>query len=207
MEGSPSAKAVQIRTLERIGRALNASEVKSALFFLVVIALTVMASIVSVPGVLGFLGGGLAIAMVTIAFIDWRRFIIPNWLNVVAFVLALVHAAVREPGSLFEGIVIAILRAASVGLVFLAIRYGYALVRGRQGLGLGDVKLAAVAGAWLDWTVVPIAVEVAAFAALTAYLGRQLILGRSISVANRIPFGTFFAPAIWLSWFLEMLFF
>ena len=34
---------------------------------------------------------------------------------------------------------------------FFALRYGYARLRGRQGLGLGDVKLAFVAGAWLDW--------------------------------------------------------
>jgi leader peptidase (prepilin peptidase)/N-methyltransferase len=181
--------------------------VRASLLFLVIVAVAVAASMASAPGPLGFLGSGLAVTMVAIATIDWRRFIIPNWLNVIAFVLALVHAAVREPGSLFDGIVIAILRAAAVALVFLAIRYGYALVRGRQGLGLGDVKLAAVAGAWLDWIVIPIAVEVAAFTALTAYLARQLTLGRSISATNRIPFGTFFAPAIWLSWLLQMFFF
>ena len=41
---------------------------------------------------------------------------------------------------------------------------GYARFRGRQGLGLGDVKLAFVAGAWLDWSMIPIAIQLAAFA-------------------------------------------
>jgi leader peptidase (prepilin peptidase)/N-methyltransferase len=70
-------------------------------------------------------------------------------------------------------------------------------------LGLGDVKLAAVAGAWLDWLTIPIAIELAAFAALSAYLFRHLAFGKAISATQRFPFGTFFAPAIWLSWILE----
>jgi leader peptidase (prepilin peptidase)/N-methyltransferase len=78
-------------------------------------------------------------------------------------------------------------------------------LRGRQGLGLGDVKLAFVAGAWLDWTVIPIAIQLAAFAALSAYIVRQLAFGRSISATGRMPFGLFFAPAIWICWLLSWL--
>jgi len=76
-------------------------------------------------------------------------------------------------------------------------------MRGRPGLGLGDVKLAGVAGAWLDWLVIPIAIELAAFSALTAYLLQHIVLARSISPTKRLPFGTFFAPAIWVSWLFE----
>ena len=43
--------------------------------------------------------------------------------------------------------------------MFLTVRMVYAQVRGRQGLGLGDVKLALVAGAWLDWMMIPIAID------------------------------------------------
>ena len=207
MSISPPVKSMRARPLERILRLVSPSELRTSLLFLATVAVTVTASLASAPGLLGFLGGGLAIAMVTIAAIDWRRFIIPNWLNAVAFTLALVHAAVQEPSSYLAAVMTATLRGAAVALVFLAIRHGYALVRGRQGLGLGDVKLAAVAGAWLDWLVIPIAIELAAFAALTAYLARHVIFGRSISPTNRLPFGTFFAPAIWLCWLLEIILF
>jgi hypothetical protein len=37
---------------------------------------------------------------------------------------------------------------------FLVVREAYVRLRGRQGPGLGDVKLAAVAGAWLSWLMV-----------------------------------------------------
>lgn len=50
--------------------------------------------------------------------------------------------------------------------------------------------------------LVPIAIELAAFAALPAYLLRQLVSGRSVSATNRMPFGLF--PAIWICWVLEV---
>jgi leader peptidase (prepilin peptidase)/N-methyltransferase len=98
----------------------------------------------------------------------------------------------------------AAIRGGVLALIFLALRYGYARLRGRQGLGLGDVKLALVAGAWLDWQMIPIAIELAVFAALSAYGVRQLASGQSISATSRMPFGLFFAPAIWISWVLQV---
>jgi leader peptidase (prepilin peptidase)/N-methyltransferase len=64
--------------------------------------------------------------------------------------------------------------------------------------------LAFVAGTWLDWMTIPLAIELAAFAAITTYVLRQLILGQPISATTRMPFGLFFAPAIWICWVIEM---
>jgi leader peptidase (prepilin peptidase) / N-methyltransferase len=163
----------------------------------------VYVSIISAPRTIGLLAAGLALVMLAIAVIDWRSFIIPNWLNAAGFGLAIMHAAAQEPEAMLQAVAMAVLRGVGLALIFLALRYGYATLRGRQGLGLGDVKLALVAGAWLDWLVIPIAIELAAFAALSAYLLRQLISGRAISATNRMPFGLFFAPAIWMCWVLE----
>jgi leader peptidase (prepilin peptidase)/N-methyltransferase len=96
----------------------------------------------------------------------------------------------------------ALLRGAFLALIFFLLRYGYAKWRGRQGLGLGDVKLAFVAGVWLNWITIPLAIQLAALGALSAYLLRQLLSGQSISATNRMPFGLFFAPAIWICWIL-----
>jgi leader peptidase (prepilin peptidase)/N-methyltransferase len=111
---------------------------------------------------------------------------------------------VLEPEAMLHGVAIVIARGTLLALIFLAIRTGYARLRGRQGLGLGDVKLAFVAGAWLDWTMIPVAIQLAAFTALSAYIVRQLVFRRSISVTNRLPFGLFFAPAIWVCWLSEV---
>ena len=153
---------------------------------------------------IGFLGAGLALAMLAIAVIDWRSFIIPDWLNAVGGSLALMHAAAQEPEAMLQAVAVAALRGIMLALVFLALRYGYARYRGRQGLGLGDVKLAFVAGAWLDVFMVPVAIQLAVFAALSAYLVRHLVMRQSLSATTRMPFGLFFAPAIWVSWLLEV---
>jgi leader peptidase (prepilin peptidase)/N-methyltransferase len=68
---------------------------------------------------------------------------------------------------------------------------------------LGDVKLAGVAGAWLDWTMLPVAIEIAAFSALTAVLIEQLITRRKPKATTRLPFGLFLAPSIWIGWLLQ----
>jgi leader peptidase (prepilin peptidase)/N-methyltransferase len=157
-----------------------------------------------VPGVRGWLGAGLALLMLAIAVIDARHFIIPDRLSAVAFALALLQAAVGELQAIIEAIAFACLRGAVLALLFLGLRILYARLRNREGLGLGDVKLAGVAGAWLDWLTMPIAIEIAAFAALTAYVLRNLARKRPLHAAGLLPFGLFLAPAIWLGWLLQM---
>ena len=142
--------------------------------------------------------------MLAIAVIDFRSFTIPNSLNAVGLGLAFIHAAAQQPEAMLWAVAIAALRGIALALVFLAIRVVYARLRGRHGLGLGDVKLAGVAGAWLDLLIMPIALELAAFAALIGYLARQLFFRRSISAIHRVPFGFFFAPAIWFCWILQV---
>jgi len=195
---------MQARAIERIGRIIAIPELWTRLALAIIAVIAITVSLATAPGSVGLLGAGLAIVMIAIAAVDWRRFVIPDWLNAVGLGLALVHAALQEPDAMPSAVATATLRGAALALIFLALRNGYALIRGRQGLGLGDVKLAAVAGAWLDWLVIPIAIELAAFAALTIYLFRHLAFGGSISATNRLPFGAFFAPAIWVSWVLEM---
>jgi len=167
-------------------------------------AAAIYISVISAPGVSGVLGAGLAVVMLAIAIIDGRRFIIPDWLNAAGIMLAIVYAGVREPEAMEQAVVVATLRGLAVALVFFSLRYAYAKLRGRHGLGFGDVKLAFVAGTWLDWMTIPIAIELAAFAAITTYVLRQLILGQPISATTRMPFGLFFAPAIWICWVIEM---
>jgi leader peptidase (prepilin peptidase)/N-methyltransferase len=166
-------------------------------------AVAVYLSLVSAPGINGYLGAGLAVTMLAIAVVDRRTFIIPDWLNVAGGVLAIVQATVQEPLSIVNSVTLPALRGLSLALIFLALRYSYARIRGRQGLGLGDVKLAFVAGAWLEWPMIPIAIQLAAFGGLSAYLLWRRRPGESISATKRLPFGLFFAPAIWLCWLLE----
>src|SRR5262249_10129319 len=115
-------------------------------------------SLLADPSLNGILGALLALVMASIAFVDARWPIIPNELNAAALVLALSHVAIQNPGAALEALAAATLRGGALAMFFLGLRLAYRHLRGREGIGLGDVKLAGVAGAWLDWTTIPIAI-------------------------------------------------
>jgi len=161
----------------------------------------VLASLAVTPGSTGIAGAALAAVAVDIAVVDRRAFIIPDPLNALAFVVGLAGAVLAAPEEPLEAILRALLRAAIMFSAFFAFRAGYRQLRGIEGIGLGDVKLAAVAGVWLDWVDLPIAVDIAALAALAAALLRRLTWG-DLDMRAKLPFGAFFAPAIWLCWLL-----
>jgi leader peptidase (prepilin peptidase)/N-methyltransferase len=143
--------------------------------------------------------------MIGIAAVDARRFIIPDEFSAAAFVLGLVDAALEFPDAPGAAAATAALRGIIAALALFGLWAAYMRLRGREGIGLGDVKLAGVAGAWLDWPSIPLAFEIAALAALTACLAQWLISGRSIRATTRLPFGLFLAPAIWAAWLGETL--
>jgi leader peptidase (prepilin peptidase)/N-methyltransferase len=163
----------------------------------------VATSLLVAPDARGALGAALALVAVAIAVVDARHFIIPDELNAAALVLALLNAAVQEPETALLAAAAALLRGAVLALFFLGVRVGYRWLRGRDGIGLGDVKLAAAAGAWLDVLAIPIVVEIAALSALAAYVVRRQLGGHPLSPGSRMPFGLFLAPAIWFGWLLE----
>jgi len=170
-----------------------------------VVTAAVAASLSASPDEHGALGAVLALLMLAIAVIDAQSFIIPDELTAAALALALVNAGLQDPSSVIEGVAWSVVRGAALAACFLAVRAVYQLIRGREGIGLGDVKLAAVAGAWLGWTTMPVAVEIAALVALGAYALSQMVGGRPVRATGRLPFGLFLAPAIWLCWLLETL--
>ncbi len=163
----------------------------------------VAASIWAVPGVSGFLGAGLALLMLAIAAIDYRYLIIPNELAAAALVLALINAAAVNPPSIVDSVALAALRGLVTMSFFLSLRWIYSWLRQREGIGLGDVKLAFVVGAWLDWIMIPVAIEIAALGALVVYAAWRAT-GRQ-TIGTRLPFGLFLAPAIWLTWLIGVL--
>jgi leader peptidase (prepilin peptidase) / N-methyltransferase len=161
----------------------------------------VWASFAAAPGWSGAAGAILAGLMLAIAVIDHRRMIIPDELNALAFIAGLIVAGAGADAPPVVAILQALGRAALMFALFLGFRAGYRALRGVEGMGLGDVKLAAVAGLWLDWAFLPIVVEVAALSALAVALCAR-IRGDGFDPKARLPFGTFFAPAIWICWLL-----
>jgi leader peptidase (prepilin peptidase)/N-methyltransferase len=186
-----------------VSRTLTTARTFEEITILIAWAASIAASLILLPNAQGAIGGGLAVLMIAIAVVDARRFIIPDELTAAALVLGFLHAAIQASDLVMEALASAALRGAVLAFAFLSLRVLFRRIRGREGIGLGDVKLAGVAGVWLDWSMAPVAIEIAALAALAAYGMRLLSKGRPVRSTSRMPFGLFFAPAIWLGWLLQ----
>ena len=97
------------------------------------------------------------------------------------------------------------LRGAVLALLFFGLRALYRRLRGREGIGLGDVKLAGVAGAWLDWLDDPDRDrDRGARGARGLRRAPLRARARRSMPALKFPFGLFLAPSIWIGWLLEV---
>jgi leader peptidase (prepilin peptidase)/N-methyltransferase len=145
----------------------------------------------------------LAAMMAAIAFVDFRELRVPDILNLIAAGGGLVVAGL-DARWLAQGVLPALAAALLSMLicsgVFFLLRETFFRLRGFEGLGLGDVKLAATGGIWLSWRDFPLAVLVAAIVAILLIAVAALLSRGAWSRERKIPFATFLAPAIWLCW-------
>jgi leader peptidase (prepilin peptidase)/N-methyltransferase len=170
-----------------------------------VLTAAVAASLVAAPGPEGWSGAALAALMLATAVIDAERYIIPNQLTGAAVALALLRAGFVGPEAGLVAATWAAVGAIAVSLPLLLLMLGYRRWRGRDGLGLGDIKLAAVAGAWLGLVTIFAVIELAALSALAAYAVNAWLRRRPLKATAFLPFGLFLAPAIWIGWLAEAL--
>jgi leader peptidase (prepilin peptidase)/N-methyltransferase len=133
--------------------------------------------------------------LLALAAIDLRDGLLPD-----ALTLPLAAAGLVESGIWASEDLLGRAAGAAGGFAALwAIREIYYRIRGRDGLGLGDIKLFAAAGAWVSWEGLP---SVLLFSSVSTLL-MALVLGRiepSRGFEHRIPFGPGLAAGIWLAW-------
>jgi len=133
-------------------------------------------------------------ALLTLAAIDILAFRLPD---ILTFPLAAAGLLVAQ---VVAHDLWAHVAGAAIGYcAFAAIAWGFERARGREGLGLGDAKLAAAAGAWLGWMPLPSVVLIACAAGFLWVASLAIVRGRA-ALAERIPFGMALAIAIWVVW-------
>jgi leader peptidase (prepilin peptidase)/N-methyltransferase len=133
--------------------------------------------------------------LLALAAIDFSEEWLPDVLTLPLLILGLAVNALADAGTLVDDII----GAAAGFLVFAAIRFLYRRWRGRDGLGLGDAKLLAAAGAWLSWQGLPSVVLIAAVIGLVMAVPMALRSGR-VALDLRLPFGPALCLAFWLVW-------
>jgi leader peptidase (prepilin peptidase) / N-methyltransferase len=131
--------------------------------------------------------------LLALAWIDVRHMRLPDALTLSLVAMGILFEALIDPDRIASHVVGAI--AGYVG--FRAVACGYRVWRGQDGLGAGDAKLLAAAGAWVGWAGLPSVVFIAAFLGIIAVLLLRL-MGRTIEANTPVPFGPYLALALWL---------
>jgi leader peptidase (prepilin peptidase)/N-methyltransferase len=132
----------------------------------------------------------LACLLLALAYVDLKSRRLPNALTCSLGILGLVI-----PPLIGEPLINHILGAGLALLVGLTIASAYRTARGEDGLGGGDVKLLAAAGAWVGIDQVFVVLLLSSVSALLF----ALATGR-VSKNAALPFGPFIAAATWSIW-------
>lgn len=135
--------------------------------------------------------------LLALALADLRSFRLPDPLTAALALCGLGLAWPDWPG--------AVLGAVLGAGAFLALRLGYRAAAGREGMGLGDVKLMAGIGAGLGAAALPLVALLAASSALALAALRAARRGRRLRRLGRVPFGAFLAASAAAVWMLQRL--
>ena len=128
----------------------------------------------------------LGAALIVLFAIDLEHQILPNVITLPGIVVGWLFALVTPVGWLDSllGILLG-------GGILYAIAAAYYAVRREEGLGMGDVKMLAMVGAFLGWKAVLITLVLASFSG--SIVGVGMIAASRGNMKYALPFGTFLA--------------
>ena len=142
--------------------------------------------------------------LLVLAVIDTRHLILPDVLTLPLIPAGLALNWWLDPVAILDGPLLHHALGAAAGFLgFATLAWACRKLRGREGLGLGDAKLLAAAGAWVSWSGLGSVLLWASPLALMVALAAGAIHGTlSDKLAGRsaIPFGPFLALGFWLTW-------
>lgn len=143
--------------------------------------------------------------LITLAVIDARTYVLPDCLTLPLIAGGVFHTVLINtsdftgPEDRLPAMLDSIL-AAALGYAFMAsTALVFKRLRGKEGLGLGDAKLLAGAGAWFGISALPTVVLLAALSALVITLLMDILTGaRRFRGAIPLPFGPYLAAGTWI---------
>jgi leader peptidase (prepilin peptidase)/N-methyltransferase len=146
--------------------------------------------------------------VVCASFIDLDHMILPDKFTLTGIVLGLIGAAINPEREFLP----ALYGVLAGGGFLWAVAYLYYAIRGREGMGGGDIKLLAWIGAVMTWQAVPITILVSSV--IGSIVGIILAIRTKDGMTLAIPFGPYLAGAAllyllagghgWAEWYLSM---
>ena len=137
-----------------------------------------------------------AFGLIVVSFIDLDQMILPDSFTLSGIVIGLLGGWLNPERSFYE----AFLGALLGGFIFWFIARMYFWIRKQEGMGGGDIKLAAWIGAVLGWQSLPFVILSASFSGML--IGLLLIALKRQRFDMPLPFGPFLSLSALASIFL-----
>jgi leader peptidase (prepilin peptidase)/N-methyltransferase len=132
-------------------------------------------------------------ALIALGFIDFKHKILPDKITYPGIVLALGYAFLRPDLTFLQALL-----GGAVGAGFLLVVYGaYYLLRKKEGLGLGDVTMMLMVGAFLGWLNALLTLILASVVGAAA--GILIMVLKKKDLQYMLPYGSFLAPAAFVA--------
>lgn len=135
--------------------------------------------------------------LLALAWIDARHLLLPDGLTLPLLPAGLLVSWIVAPEHLSGHLI----GAVAGGTAFWLLAAGYRRLRGAEGLGGGDIKLMAAAGAWVSWDGLPSVVLLASLSGLIVAAARAMRT-RTLDGRAVLPFGPFIAIGCFAVWLL-----
>lgn len=160
--------------------------------------LVALAALLYAPGGLGGLWFTVLLgwALLALAVIDLRTYLLPDRLNLGVFLLGAAMVALYRqetwPWHLAGAIT-------GYGLLWL-VETAYRRLRGIDGLGRGDAKLLGAIGMWVGLEGIPPVLLIASLSGILAVVAHAALKRKSVSGRSMIAFGPWIALAGYIIW-------
>ncbi|MBF0137183.1 MAG: prepilin peptidase [Magnetococcus sp. DMHC-1] len=143
----------------------------------------------------------LGYALIVLTIIDLYHYILPDVITKPGIVLGMLLAMQPLVGLPPLGSPFATLQNAAIGAFWgywglWLFAWLFEKITGKVGMGMGDVKLLSMVGAWFGWQALPFTLFGGAF--LGSIVGVLLILFARHDRSQPIPFGPYLAGSAWL---------
>lgn len=135
-------------------------------------------------------------ALLVLVVIDWRNYILPDIITLPLMVTGLGVIAFLNPDKAvmhLAGMVVA-------AVIFGALIYLYGRIRHREGLGMGDVKLFAAAGAWVGLEGLGTTLLISTLLALSMTYVLAFFQKTQPARFQKVPFGSYLSIGLWMTW-------
>jgi leader peptidase (prepilin peptidase)/N-methyltransferase len=139
-------------------------------------------------------------SLIIITFVDLQHKIIPDVISLPGILTGLVAVSLFKLNGLsWKDSMIGMIIGG--GLLYL-IGFGYEWLRKKEGMGMGDVKLLAMIGAWMGYMALPYIILISSLTGIIIGGGSLLVTRRDLG--QRIPFGPFLVLGTLMTLFFQV---